>query len=273
MSNDVVIFSSWVPPHLFHRGEQYLRYLKEYFGDCDIYCGVNWGSDPRWLDLLENYKREGLQIEYKCVAPSMFSTSDNAGYQAALSLYKLSNKPYDMAYFTHTKSITHPDKNHREGVEHMVVSFHKNRQRVKRVLNSNHYYGGWSAVGRINYEYTGLNKVDEFYPFLYPSFEQTFVLTSFVIKNDIINTFIHQCQSKFFTQPFETMGYNRYFFEFYFPSIISKFGFIPLVDEFWDSPSPKHAREEMKINFNKWKEKTGLSYLQYPDTFEGMKPW
>lgn len=270
---DCVIFSSWVPQHLLHRGEQYLSYLLQYFENCDIFCGVNAGSSFQWLQMIEKYKNNGLHIQYSCVPQAMSSTSDNAGYQAGLQLYKNSSKNYDLVFFTHTKSITHAERNHREGVEHMVVSFHKNRQRYTQILHQDARYGGITAVGGINYEHLSLNKINEYYSFPCEALEQIYMLTNFVIKNEIIKKFVDGCNPEFFTIPFENKGYNRYFFEFYFPTIVSKMGYIPLTDEFWHRPTQTIAREEMKTNFEKWKMKSELTKdLTLPTTFEGIKP-
>jgi len=270
---DAVIFSAWVPQHLLHRGEQYLQYLYEYFLDCDIFCGLNVQTSPAFLDMIEAYKRKGLKIEYKCVAPSMSSSSDMSGFQAALSLYKFTNKNYNTVFFSHTKSITHPEKNHKEGVEHMVVSFHKNRQRASRLIHSNPRIGGWTAVGRLNYEHLSLNKIEEYFPFPCQALPLTYVLTNYAMRGSLIKQFIDGCNPTFFTTTYDALGYNRYFFEFYFPNIISKMGYIPLVDELWEVSTQQVARIQMKADFDTWKaQRIMTQYLEYIDSFEGMKP-
>lgn len=239
---DALVFSAYCPPQLFPRFYKYRNLIQKYFNNVDVYIGLNEAT-PNVKQML---REDGLFADI--VHPSLQTNSDNSGYQCALGLMKLMNKRYDTVYFSHTKSITHP-YDFEDSVRYLEEEFYKLRPYIKSKLNSR--IGSWSFYGSVGNGDGGQDTLDKFYNFNYKSADVLYWLTSYAMSGDIVYEFLKNCSSEFFTRKYEDQGYNRYFFETYFPGIVSKMGKQPIFEHPYTTPENKE---------NVWK--------QYNDTIE-----
>ena len=259
---DCVIFSSWVPFQFLHRAHVYIDILKKYYSDCKIYVGVNCGSDNIWKDMLLD---SGLNVTIRDVPVALDINSDASGYQAALQLYAedKNNFSYGHVWFLHTKSISHPDSHFGNGVHDYVRYSGMCRAKVTEMLNSEEFYGGWSNNVSYNQEWEWQDKINEVCNFPYPQAHLGlfFLTTNFVIKNHIVQTFIKNSKSEFWT---ENMGkrFNRYFFEFHFPLIISKSGYLPVFNNVWFRDDEKAADREFLDSYFPWLASIGKQHRE-----------
>src|ERR1700722_5669283 len=105
MNKNAVVFSTWMPSQYAHRNGLYLSYIRDFFGDCDVYIGVNVGTDLIWVDQIESIFPDA---NVALVDPEMAVDSDVSGFQAALKLVKDSGNEYKNIYFMHSKGISYP---------------------------------------------------------------------------------------------------------------------------------------------------------------------
>jgi len=60
---------------------QFMQTFKKHYSDCDIYIGINPGSVPTVINIIDSYNLNTI-IEH--VPIHMYSESDASGYQSAL---------------------------------------------------------------------------------------------------------------------------------------------------------------------------------------------
>lgn len=234
-----LIFSGFIPKELQFRGLQYFNLIKKYYNDVDIYIGLNHPCSTDIISIAPNYFNN-----IKCAVSNynLATNSDNSGYQKALELLKKSGKIYDIVYMTHTKSITHAH-DYESTLEYIEMEFYKNRSEIEQIFNTNPKIGGWSFYGDVVDDIG--NDMDKFYKFPYKSLPIMYWLTSYAIKGNIVHNFLNNCSNSFFTEKYENMGMNRYFFEAYFPQIISKSGYIPFFKHHYKNNKEKDKYQQI----------------------------
>lgn len=237
-----LIFSAFIPEQLKYRGYQYLNLINKYYSDCDVYIGLN---RPYSAEVFNFIKTNLKYVTCNIVNTGLETNCDNSGYQKGLELLKNSGKQYDIVYMTHTKSITH-NHDYDMCVEYIEEEFYKNRNEIESTFNDEKI-GGWSFYGDVVEETS--NDMDRFLKFQYKNFPISYWLTSYAIRGKIIDTFIHNCSLEFFNSKYQDIGFNRYFFEAYFPQIISKSGYIPYFKHHYKNlqESEKYSRIYDKI--------------------------
>lgn len=229
-----LVFSAYVPENLLSRGLDYLNLIMKYFKDDDIYIGLNYQTCDKFIDQLKKYKN----ITFGRCYSYLSTNSDNSGYQKALELLKQSNKQYDYVYMSHTKSITHIC-DYYSGIKYIEDEFYKKINEIENIFK-NEKIGGWSFYGDVRLDLEQPNTVlDQYYNFEFKSIQVCYWLTSYVIRGSIIDNFIKNCDISFFNKQY----INRYFYESYFPDIISKSGFIPYFENHYNN-----AKESQKYD-------------------------
>jgi len=146
--------------------------------------------------------------------------SDASAFQAALLLYKKSNKDYNNIYFIHTKGMSYPsDQQWRISRESYFDSFVNKRRQCGEILKSD-CVGGVGLVSNFCWtlhDSNYINYVTRFIKNPYRNIQDVMWLTThYVIKNECVKYFVDNCDPSFFTT---NLG-DRYFFESSFPLIV-----------------------------------------------------
>lgn len=232
MNKNAVVFSSWVQSNVLHRGNIYLSFIRDYFGDCDVFIGINSGSDLAWVDMIEaNLPNAQIAL----VDPELSLDSDTAGFQAALGLMKSSDVTYDKVYFMHSKGMSYPsDSTWYVSCRDYFMQFAEKRKDFDKLLESENI-GGWAHIARKfdmpaskNYELmkaliTGYDKTTQ------PQ-DTMWLLTHYAIKGEIVKWFLDNSTQEFYTTNLK----DRYFFEVCFPLIVDLYGKTRLNEVFWE---------------------------------------
>jgi hypothetical protein len=229
MSN-AVIFSSWVPTQFLHRSGLYLSYIKQYFKDCDIYVGVNVGTDLVWVDKVEQTLPEAV---IGMVDENMNVDSDVSGYKCALKLLKDSGKTYENVYFVHTKGISRPtDYDWYISCRDYFLQFIEKRNEYDVILQNNPGIGGWAHIAR-KFEMENSYCLAGICKYIEPKNKQItntmWLLTHYAIRGEIVQWFLENCKEEFFTTTDD-----RYFFESCFPLIVDLYGLKRENQVFWN---------------------------------------
>lgn len=232
---DALVFSAYCPDELFPRFYKYRNLIQKYFSDADVYIGLN-GSNKGVQQML---RQDGFYAEV--VPDHLITNSDNSGYQCALGLMKLMNKRYDTVYFSHTKSITHYH-DFDDTLRYIEQEFYNLRPYIKSKLNNR--VGSWSFYGSVGNGDGGQDTLNRYYDFKFTSSDVLYWLTSYAMTGDIVYQFLQNCSKDFFDIKYEDCGYNRYFFETYFPGVVSKMGKQPIFEHPYVTPENKE---------NEWK--------------------
>ena len=102
MNKFAVILASHIPSlDKLWVGEEILSKIKNDLPNADIFVGINPSNCTNsWVELVKKYTNN-----FKITNVDLAVGSDASAYQTALSLYKESNKDYDLVWFLHTQAI------------------------------------------------------------------------------------------------------------------------------------------------------------------------
>ncbi len=214
---NVVIFAAWMPR--IDRAQIYVDKLKEHYGDCDVYIGINPGSVPEFEALL---RANGFSNIVN-VDPEIAVNSDASAFQAALFLLKESGKTYKTVYFLHTKGVSYAtDKEWMDSCESYFVGFCIRRNLVDAEIIKDGI-GGVSYVGRNEpMNGSGYSTVlDKYYwPKEYGCENIMSLTTFYAVRYSIVKEFLDECIERFFIDQLD-----RYFFEASWPLLVDRAGF------------------------------------------------
>jgi len=288
MQKDCVIFGAWIPS--LDRGRPYIDILKQHYGDCDIFVGINPGTGSiTWQDLLHN---SGLNVVSKLTDPHLILNGDASATQAALQLYsQADNNQYHYAHLLHTKGISHPanpGSNTSDGFSNFV-SFSQKRKTATQFLESYPKYGGWGEYGQTQTQWFRSKQYDHsapagnctmaqsvekstlevhpnwdwyrFFPFKYNPLRTQWLLTFCVMKNFLLSTFINNCTDDFLNKHIiSDLRSDRYFFETYVAQIVCRQGYLRHIDKFYPGRPGNRSLERQMIAL--WeKEKSPIKYF------------
>jgi hypothetical protein len=234
MKKNAVVFSSWMPSNVIHRGGIYLSYIRDYFGDCDVYIGVNANSDLAWVDMIESALPEA---QVSLVDPEMAVDSDVSGFQVALYTIMKSGIEYDYVYFMHTKGISYPlDSVWYISCRDYFMQFAEKRKEYDEILK-NDDIGGWAHIAR-NFNMKISKHPEQILSLIKPQSlpsevipqDIMWLLTHYAIKGKIVKWFLDNAKDEFFTTNLQ----DRYFFEVCFPLIIDAYGKKRENQVFWE---------------------------------------
>lgn len=232
MKENAVVFSSWMPPGVIHRGNIYLSFIRDYFPDCDIYVGVNPDSDLVWVDLIESIFPDA---NIALVDPEMAINSDASAFQSALKSLKDADHQYKNVYFMHSKGISYPtDSQWYISCRDYFMQFAEKRKEFDKLLESE-TVGGWAHVAR-KFDMSSSGYAKNIKAFIenvdtkdrYT--ETMWLLTHYAIKGEIVKWFLDNCDQSFFDKKLD----DRYFFEASFPLIVDMYGRSRINEVFWE---------------------------------------
>lgn len=211
---DCVIFAAWVP--YIHRLQVYIDLIKNKYIDCDIFVGINPNSHPQSESI---FRANGISNIIH-VNPELVVNSDASAFQAALKLYKESNKNYRYVYFIHTKGMSYKSEDQwKISRESYFDSFVNKRKECEQLLEPDDV-GGCGLVSNFcwtlhtsDYVKSVTNYIDTPYNNVQ---DVMWLTTHYVIKNECIKYFVDNCKHEFFNTNLK----DRYYFESSFPLIV-----------------------------------------------------
>lgn len=216
-TKNAIVFAGWFPN--LERSPFYINDMKKNFKNIDVYFGVNPSNT--------NYHKTLNLVGYDNVAitpPERVVDSDASAFQTALQLLKDSGNVYETIYFIHTKGISYrDDAAWMSSYDSYYLGFFRQLAEIEKVLSSNQLIGGVSYVGRVEpMNGSGYSTaLDKYYNFgENPVANIMSLLTFYAIRGSIVNNFIQNVNSSFFTDKLD-----RYFFETSFPLIVDKMGY------------------------------------------------
>ena len=240
------------------------------FKNVTIYVGFNpsdFISDG--IEVMNKYSN--LNIVYDVVKPTLFTDSDASGFQLALKLLKESNKMFDIYWFMHSKAIT---TNRHIEREFMINDFITHKNKIYKLFKGDNNIGSYGDMmlqlgtleksHRFTVPTLSGNYLDKFYDFpIKTPLEFFYAKTFYVIKGEIINHFIYNCNDSFFNEPLNIYGEkttDRYFFERDFIRVVDKLGYVPLgrcvtgtiSDNRWGNISVEDAYKKYLKEINMW---------------------
>lgn len=214
---NAVIFAMYLPNPA--RAQIYIDALKTYFGDCDVYIGLNSSFIG-----VEKYLNQHGFFNIVYVNKNLEVASDASAYQAALKLLKSKNIEYKNVYFIHTKGISYPEPERwMISCRDYFLGFCRQRNKIDENLELENC--GMSApIGRAETMNNGgySKEMDKYCP----GMKQTDVedimslITFYGIKGSVVKHFLDNCIPQFFETKLD-----RYFFETSFYLIVDKMGY------------------------------------------------
>ena len=208
---------------------QFMQTFKKHYSDCDIYIGINPGSVPNVINIIDSYNLNTI-IEH--VPIHMYSESDASGYQSALHKLLLSNKTYANYWFVHTKSGVNSHSDYlRDWYNNVFLS---DRNTIEDFLSQYTDIGSYGMLGvefDKNREYSERdsgfdiikNTITSNLPCTHANF---FYLHSiYVITHKSIELFLKLAN----TNDWFNTKLDRYYFEGIFPFIVSRSGSYPYI--------------------------------------------
>lgn len=264
---DALLFSAYLPNQSIlpdheksdrlYIGMEFLKCFKKHFADVDLYVGINPGTTPEFITLLEQERDSFKSLNYTTVPDELYCRSDASGYQAALKLLKESGKEYDLVWFGHTKGGHYNDPFRAECRRHMITDFFSDRKRITDLLNAHKEAGVFGNVVTVDLEPEKPNHVLNHYykKFEYDCTDIAYLYTFYVIKGFIVHEFVNNCEEDFWLDNLR----DRYWFEGNFPHISTKMGYEQLYDHTQNFPKDNIV-DETRIEKIKaaWRRRYGL---------------
>jgi hypothetical protein len=211
---------------------EFLTTFKQYFSECDIYIGINYGSLINVEHIINSYKLNTIVQRVDNV--NLYTGSDASAYQAALELLKNSNCLYDIYWFAHTKGAVN-DRNY-ERTMYFNELFSK-RIDIETLFKNYEYLGSYSlrgvsrSAGGLNWSTFNAdhdinicsNVVSKELP--YTHINWSYIETMYVLNKQSVETFLKLTTYKFYN----TFISEPCYFEVVFPWIVSRCGYFPYV--------------------------------------------
>lgn len=224
-----VLFASWIPRKSLKLGQYYLDILSKYHRDSDIYLGVNYGSDAKWVELVWHSR---LNIHFGLVPRNKHVNSDVAGFIEALQQLKNSGRKYDVIWFAHSKGASY--KNFKASLpfrEHYETDFWSKRAVVEKIFAENPQVGlvgNELLVNRHEMHNAHAERLTELYPFKYQPIGYFVVGTYYAMRGELVHEFIERCNPDFFRKNLvDDLGFSRWFFEACFNCVSDRMGYEP----------------------------------------------
>lgn len=223
---DCALLSAYIPPYAPKRYYSYVRTLNRYFRDSDIIVGIN----PQGLTAVRPLGREQV-----FVAPNpLVVNSDVTGYQECLK--HVLGKNYRYVYFFHTKGISHRTNESFQTAQHNFFNSLARKRKIVESVLADPNKGAWSEYGRYR------AKDDMVYfdsigwyinNFTHDWNRVEYLHTLYVIKGEVLQKFFEGVDNAFWSKNLSTLGYNRWFFEHIFPTIVERYGYSAHVDKWY----------------------------------------
>jgi hypothetical protein len=221
----LLLFAAWVAPAKPDTAvwrDYYLSLLSGRFGSIDKVISVNPGCDPEFAAALENISNV-VALEH--VAPENDSRSDAAGYQLALWNAQLRLPSYDVVMFGHCKGSSHAFKdlepiasdqiNGCLDIDSIEAAFRK---------DPNGMYVRSASLPSTLVHVMELQKLLDMCAISGPHVCFTVPYTMFSVSAGFLNSTLEKLPEALITASIKSLGFNRYFFESMFPSLLMATG-------------------------------------------------
>jgi hypothetical protein len=217
----LLIFAAWVAPDKPDTAiwrNYYLSLLSDRFGSIDKVVSVNPGCDPTFAAALENIPNV-VALEH--VAPENNSRSDAAGYQLGLWNAQLRLPGYDVAMFGHCKGSSHAFKDF-EFIANDQIDGCLNIDRIEEAfrINRNAIYARNASMPNTMVHIKQFHRLLDMCGISGPQVCFTVPYTMFSVSAAFLSSALQQMPEELITSSLHSLGFNRYFFEFLFPSLL-----------------------------------------------------
>lgn len=247
MDKSCIIFACTIlsPDRLFVL-QEFLNSFEIYFKDVDIYVGINTGTLPEAIDLINSSQLNIQSINYG--REELYTQSDASAFQVALHSLNLSNKEYSNYWFVHTKGAINSHSDYLR--KWYLDNFISDRHNVEKYIEE-HGVGSYGKLG-LNFQYDQTygetdteiplfeNTITEQLPYTHASF--FYIHTLYVITHKPMNKFLKLITNKWFTSKLD-----RYYFEGIFPFIVSRTGYYPYIENRIDC-----SNQDLKPPMERW---------------------
>lgn len=256
----VIIYSSFFPKidQLF-RGIDFLNTVKTNFSNYKVYIGIQVDSIPQWEKTINDFKSEGLDINYGFVNPNLYVNSDVSGFQKAIELMKndLDSINGEFIWFGHSKGVT---TGNIEYHKFAINNFWGKKEFIEDLLNSDESYGcfGNEISYLPNYDKKRILEIWQKYSNIEPKKEvipYMFVNTFYVVKLKIFKEVLDKSNDVFFNQ--KLIGRHgdvgdRYFFERDFIHFVDILGYSPIFEGVapncdWGYPDINTIKDQIEL--------------------------
>lgn len=225
MPKIAIIFASYIPQiSTLPIGEEFFHIIKNTFPEAPIFVGIN--PSPcleEWVNIVKKY------TPYFEITPDyLIISSDTSAYQSGLRLYKEYISDFDYIIFIHTKGISTGSNLRRPYTFYLLESF----QEIYNIFQKNPFLGAYTfnlvPLGRQSTPTHLANILNQYFSFPYSTLEWLPMCSNYIIKGNIVNTFIQNCNNSFLSSKLvsdQMSDGERYFFERDFIHITDKQGY------------------------------------------------
>lgn len=239
---DCLIYTAYVPENLYSRGEHYLKNVKEFFSDSNVFIAVNHGTCERFISDLENLKTHLNLTIFKTSEEHSKIKCEIGGWQMILKYLKDNNIKFECYHFCHTQGITHqPESNFLGCVGDLNRRFLSNRHRYNGLME-NPLIGGCTTFGFYDCFSDGM---DRFIKLPYKSNGIMGLLDYASFNSEVMDYFLTNVNDNFF-KPLTSFGLDRWWIECHLSSICDRLGLYFHVDSFWEQRNQKPLNDEIK---------------------------
>ena len=239
---DAVVFAGYFPSaNSLLVAQEFIRFFKTYYGDCDFFVGANPSGFADSFELL--FRHSGLNTEFSIAPKELVVDSDASAFQAALGLLKRRTKSYRNVYFFHSKGAT--NRNSAE-TRKLFLKFFQNRNRITAALSLDGI-GTYSLFLGKHANYFE-DKLSDFFNFQRPYFySYLYFHTIFAARAQPLLQFIDTCKSEFWSINLGNFG-DRYFFERDFTHVIWREGLCPFTEYYVDWNNGLQVNEKILLS-------------------------
>jgi hypothetical protein len=271
----LVIFAAWAPDSSENTQrwlDWYVDILNSSFIDCDKIISVNYKSSDIVISNLKIVINPSAIVH---VSANMHVNSDACGFQVALNYCRDSLKNYDYVFFMHTKGISYdfgsydPIRAELSETIFKYSSIYKILFEQKRVVLCQRGHMA-NSRGSITECRSFADKIGV----TSPTFNFAAGLTLFYAPTVLVSDFLDRCPQNFLHENLNDQGFNRFFFEGLFPSILVMMGAAPTFcrNEGFDDALNAHISFDARPAHNAalvWheyvrREREGSRYAQVP---------
>lgn len=267
-----------------------LNRLENAFDELTVFIGINPSNFLKeGVEIINKHKK--IKIFYNTVPSQLICDSDASGYQTALKLLKDNKIRFDRYWFIHSKSVTTNRHNERD---YMINDFLDNKNKIESLFYENDFIGSYGDMliqlgtlekgHKFSTPTQSGNYLNKFYDFVVKvPFEYFYAKTFYVIRGEIINNFIDNCDELFFNDYLNIYGEkntDRYFFERDFIRLVDKMGYVVLgrvvsngiSDNRWGNISTEESNRRYLNEIILWIDENNLN-LDKEKTIKILKEW
>lgn len=226
MGRYAVIFASHIPSiDKIWVGEEILNKIKESLPNDDIFVGINPSvCTEEWINIVKKYTNN-----YEITPDNLIINSDASSYQTALKLYKKNIKEYDLVWFLHTQGTKSGLHNIRNAHLNTLLTEKNN---IIEIFKNNNEIGAYGTTLTPLPNCWADSDWDLYLERFGIKFKNRPIRcflsgTMFVMRGNILNYFLNNCNKNFFDKVLNNPHTNGvgdpWFFERDFIHIVDAF--------------------------------------------------